>query len=94
MRTPRTSHWIPGVMLVALLAGAGKQPHAQASAAPYIFLMTPSMVERVVAAWNEELPYIPGEVLVKFRRGTTAVSQGQALSIMRGPIYCDYNFRC
>ena len=24
----------------------------------------------------------------------TAVSQGQALSIMRGPIDCDYNFRC
>jgi serine protease len=74
------------LLAVALLAGSGKQTHAQASAAPYTFLMTPSMVERVVKAWNEDLPYIPGEVLVKFRSGTTAASQGQALSIMRGPI--------
>jgi len=53
---------------------------------PYSFLMTRSAVERVVSAWNDELPYVPGEVLVKFRTGTNATSQGQALSVIRGPI--------
>lgn len=48
--------------------------------------MTRSTIERVVLAWNEDLPYIPGEVLVKFRSGTTTASQSGALSILRGPV--------
>ena len=63
------------LLAVALLIEAGKQTHAQAPPAPYTFLMTRSAVERVVSAWNDELPYVPGEVLVKFRTGTTATSQ-------------------
>ena len=70
---------------VALLAGPGIPTHAQAPV-PYTFLMSHSMVERVVLAWNEELAYVPGEVLVKFRSGTTAASRGRALSIMRAPV--------
>jgi serine protease len=73
-------------LAVALLAGAGMQTHAQTPAASYPFLMTRSMVERAVTAWNDDLPYIPGEVLVKFRNGTTSTSQGAALSIIRGAI--------
>lgn len=83
----RTRLWIHIAMLlaVALLAGAGKQTHAQ-SPDPYAFLMTRSMVERVVDAWNQQRSYIPGEVLVKFRNGTTAASAGRALSTMRAPL--------
>jgi serine protease len=40
----------------------------------------------MVLASQEELPFVPGEVLVKFRAGTTTASQSGALSIMRGPI--------
>ena len=88
MKSRKHSLWIPGAVLLAgaLLAGAGKQTHAQAPAAPYTFLMTRSVAEQVVVAWNDELPYIPGEVLVKFRSGTTVAGQGRALSIMRGPL--------
>jgi serine protease len=79
---------IQGVTLLTaalLAAGALPQMHAQEPVS-YTFLLTGSQIERVVAAWNEELLYVPGEVLVKFRNGTTALSQGRALSIMRGPI--------
>ena len=71
MRSRKHSFWIPGAVLLAaaLLADVGKQIHAQAPAAPYTFLMTRSDVERIAAAWNDELPFIPGEVLVKFSRG-------------------------
>jgi serine protease len=69
----------------ALLAGAGKQTQAQAPV-PYTFLMTRSAAERIAHAWNDDLPYVPGEVLVKFRSGTTAAGQSRALSIMRGPL--------
>jgi serine protease len=88
MKTPSCNAWIHVAILlaIALLAGAGKQTHAQAPAAPYTFLMTRSTIERVAVAWNEDLPYIPGEVLVKFKTGTTVLSQGRALSVMRAPI--------
>ena len=88
MRSRKHSFWIPGAVLLAaaLLADVGKQIHAQAPAAPYTFLMTRSDVERIAAAWNDELPFIPGEVLVKFRSGTTVGGQSRALSIMRGPV--------
>ena len=91
MTTPGYSVWIRGAALlaVAVIAGAGQRTHAQAQTAPYTFLMTRSMVEGVTAAWNNELPYIPGEVLVKFRTGTTASTQGQALSVIRGPVNVD-----
>ncbi len=71
---------------IALLAHAGLQIHAQAPTDPRTFLMTRSAIERVVLAWNDALPYIPGEVLVKFRGGTTTASQSGALSVLRGPV--------
>jgi len=85
MTSSRHSLGIPAVLLAgALLAGAGKQTQTPAAAAPYTFLMTRSMAERIALAWNDHLPYVPGEVLVKFKPGTTAARQSRALSIMRG----------
>jgi len=88
MRSRKHSPWILCAALLAgaLFAAAGSPTPVQALAPPYTFLMTRSAVERVVVAWNDDLPYIPGEVLVKFRSGTTAVGQARALSIMRGPL--------
>ena len=48
--------------------------------------MSRSTIERMAHAWNEALPYVPGEVLVKFRSGTTTASQTGALSVMRSPL--------
>jgi serine protease len=81
-------HWVPGVVALTgamMLAGAGA-PRAQAPAAPYTLLMTRAVAEQVIAAWNDELPYVPGEVLVKFRDGTSPAGRGRALSVMRGPV--------
>ena len=88
MRSDKQRLVLPGAVLLAavLLTGVGKQTQAQAPDAPYTFLMTRSEVERIAAAWNDELPYIPGEELVKFRSGTTVGGQSRALSIMRGPV--------
>jgi serine protease len=73
------------LLAAGLIAIAEKQTHAQ-SPAPYSFLITRSVMERVTAAWNDDLPYVPGEVLVKFRNGTTAATQDRAMSIIRGPV--------
>jgi len=40
----------------------------------------------MIEAWNGQLPFIPGEVLVKFRSGTGGADRARALSVMRGPL--------
>ena len=88
MTTPGYHVWFRGAVLLAavVIIGTEKPTHAQTSTGPYTFAMTRSMVERVTAAWNDELPYVPGEVLVKFRNGTSVATQDRAMSIIRGPI--------
>jgi serine protease len=39
-----------------------------------------------VEAWNQKLRFVPGEVLVKFRTGTTPSTQSRALSAVRGRV--------
>src|SRR5262245_59796477 len=81
-----TFKWITGAVTLIglLLAGVPKQTHAHTPSGPYSFLMTAEMVEKITAAWNDQLEYIPGEVLVKFKPGTTEVRQIRALSTLRG----------
>jgi serine protease len=57
---------------------------AQQLAAPFPLVMTRDQAENLITAWNDRLPYIPGEVLVKFRAGTDAATQSRALSAVRG----------
>jgi serine protease len=45
--------------------------------------MTRDRAEAVVTAATRRLPYVPGEVLVKFRAGTDAGSRSRALSVLR-----------
>jgi len=48
------------------------------------FLSGPEQVAALVRAFNDRLPYVPGEVLVKFKSGYDLAQQAKALSVMRG----------
>jgi len=43
-----------------------------------------AQAERAIAAWDQDLPAMPGEVLVKFRPDTGGAPQSRALSVVRG----------
>ncbi len=75
------------VALMAALLGAGHQPGAAQGPAPAGRLLAgPAEAARLITAWNDALPFIPGEVLVKFRDGVGGVAQARALSVMRTPM--------
>jgi serine protease len=54
--------------------------------APWAFRLTPAEARALVTAWNEGLPAIPGEVLVKFRQDVPVEGQSRALSALRAPV--------
>ena len=55
---------------------------AQQAPAPTL-LLSPADREAIELAAVERLRYIPGEVVVKFREGTTTATQGRVLSVLR-----------
>jgi serine protease len=74
---------IAGVCLLAPLYWISGAPIlAQQQPAPR-FLMTPAQLEAIETAAARALPYIPGEVIVKFRTGVTVAQQSRALSALR-----------
>lgn len=78
---------LTSVALLAALLGAGHQPGtAQAPLPADRLLAGPAEAARIVEAWNDDLPFIPGEVLVKFRSGVNGAAQSRALSVMRAPM--------
>lgn len=50
---------------------------------PPVFLTTPDQRQAIELAAVRNLDYIPGEVVVKFRLGTTVVGQARALDVLR-----------
>ncbi len=50
---------------------------------PYDLLMTREQVEAIRRAWNERLPYVPGEVLVRFKTDVEADGRVRALAAAR-----------
>ena len=73
-----------GILLLALLlAVLGGTPAAQQTALPFDILPTREHVEALAAAWNARSPYVPGELIVKFRDGYTPAAQTRALSVLR-----------
>ena len=70
--------------LAALGTGSGRGSSAQEPEQTHGLLMSRAQAERAVAAWNQDLPAMPGEVLVKFRAGTRGDAQSRALSVVRG----------
>lgn len=71
---------LSGLMATGLTPPVGAQ---QAEGPPYTFRASPERIQRLVAAWNDRLPYVPGEVLVKFRPGAGASTRASVLSLMR-----------
>lgn len=71
-------------LLTLSLALAYREAGAQAPILPFVPATTPDAAKRLIEAVNAQLPYVPGEVLVKFKDGTAAVARGRALSVMRG----------
>jgi len=65
-------------VVISLEVGSAQQPST-----PYPLLMTAESARLLIDAWNGHLPYIPGEVLVKFKSGVTTRDQQSVLSLMR-----------
>lgn len=68
------------------LATVGFRRGDQTLAAARALLVTPAEATLVVEAWNEGRSYMPGEVLVKFRKDTGTAAQSRALSTLRGSV--------
>ncbi len=70
---------------LALAAGVVFRPVSaqQASAPSYQFLTSPEERAAIEQAALGGLPYVPGEVIVKFRPGTTVAGQARALDSLR-----------
>jgi serine protease len=71
---------------VAVFPSAVMRTAAQQRALPYDLLQSREQLEALRQAWNENLPYIPGEVLIKFRDGVEASGRVRALSATRAGI--------
>ena len=88
-RRARTAAALCGIVVSALVAGSGGAS-AQRRAVPRFPVqgpgiggLSPARVEAFLEADRRRLGYLPGEVLVKFRPGTTAAGQRRALSALR-----------
>jgi serine protease len=83
-RKPST---LPGIAGAALLLFAWTSTlWGRQTSLPYNLLLSVDQLESLREAWNDRLPYIPGEVLVKFRDGVTGGQQVRAMSAVRGRI--------
>ena len=60
-----------------------QSPHAVLA---YDLHMTREQAAAMLRAWNERLPYVPGEVLVKFRAGVGGDGQVRALAASRAGV--------
>jgi serine protease len=76
-----------GIASVALLFYAlTTAVEGQQTSLPYDLLLSLDQLEALRQAWNDGLPYIPGEVLVKFRDGVTPAAKVRAMREMPGRI--------
>jgi serine protease len=75
---------VAGISLVAIFQIVGGS-QAQQDPPPDTFplLSSPDDVARLIDAAQNGLPYVPGEVLIKFKSDTTATEQERALSVLR-----------
>lgn len=75
---------VVGLLVATLGAGGGMATTAQEPRPTPTLLMSRAQAERAVAAWNDDLTFMPGEVLVKFRTGVSGSARVRALSVVRG----------
>src|SRR4029453_1877546 len=71
------------VMAVVALVVSFDVGSAQQPGTPYPLLLTAESAQLLINAWNNRLPYIPGDVLVKFKPGVGSRDQQSVLSLMR-----------
>jgi serine protease len=69
-----------GVGAIGGWGGAQTAPVAQSQALPYELRFAADEIERVRRAWDENLAYVPGEILVKFRDGSTDAARLRAVT--------------
>jgi len=75
---------VMALLVMALGIGRGQGSTAQQPGVAHALMTSRAQAERAIAAWNQDLPAMPGEVLVKFRPGTGGDAQSRALSVVRG----------
>ncbi|MGE3959455.1 MAG: S8 family serine peptidase [Vicinamibacterales bacterium] len=71
------------LLLALRLAAPGPAAAQSAADTAFPLLNSPERAAALVRAAEERLPYVPGEVLVRFRDGTSTVDQQRALSALR-----------
>jgi serine protease len=77
---------IPILLLAVSAATVAGRSATETRAASYSLLMPPSALTRLADAWNGRRPYVPGEVLVRFKSGGFGSAESRALSVLRGPV--------
>ncbi len=87
----RSAFGLRSALLLAVAAGAVVWTNAPATSAQarrlaYDFRLTTEQVAALRQAWNERLPYVPGEVLVRFRDGVDAEGRVRAFSTARAGV--------
>jgi len=82
----RSRMLLGAIAFAAALSTSTIPTTAQQRALPHDLLMSREQIAALVQAWNDRLPYLPGEVLVKFRDGVEATGQVRALSALRAGI--------
>ena len=75
---------VMALLVMALGMASGRGSTAQQPGVAHALMMSRAQAERAIAAWNQDLPAMPGEVLVKFRPGTGGDAQSRAMSVVRG----------
>ena len=75
---------VVGWLVATLGIGGLRGSSAQEPGLAHALLMSRPQAERAIAAWNQDLTFMPGEVLVKFKAGTSGTAQSRALSVVRG----------
>jgi serine protease len=79
----RSSVLLGTLAFIAALSTFQTPTVAQHSALPYDLLMSREQIEALRDAWNDRLPYLPGEVLLKFNDGVETGGRVRALSALR-----------
>jgi len=69
------------VLVVVLTRSLGAQTEVWTP--EHRMLLTPSRAMAMVTAFDRQLPYVPGEVLVRFRAGVSTAGQQRALQALR-----------
>ncbi len=80
-----------GLLLGAAVVGAAvwvaaPRTSAQGHRLPYALRMTAEQADAMRTAWNERLPYVPGEVLVRFRDDVEAGGRARAFAATRAGV--------